>query len=372
MKTSTSLLRKKTRQIFVGKVPVGGNAPVAVQSMTKTDTRDIPSTVEQIRQLEKEGCEIARVAVPDQEAAAKLREIKKQISIPLVADIHFDYRLALKALEQEIDGLRLNPGNISPKEHIALVAKLAQERKVPIRLGINAGSLEKKLLQKYGGPSAEALVESALNHVHFLEDLGFHLIKISLKASDVLTTIKAYQSISELIDYPLHIGITEAGPLFPGSIKSAVGLGILLHQGIGDTIRVSLTAEPVWEVRAAYYILKALGLRQRGIDLISCPLCGRKEADLFPIVKEIEEHFSGRPESLRVAVMGCPVNGPGEAREADVGLAVGRGMALLFRQGKVIRQVQNIEMIPTLIEEVEKIIKERIKDAAFEDVDAHL
>lgn len=359
MKDSLPLPRRKTRQIYVGNVPLGGDAPIVVQSMTKTDTRDVSATVQQIKQLEKEGCEIVRVAVPDQEAAEKIGEIKRQINIPLVADIHFDYRLALKALEQGADGLRLNPGNISQKEHVALVAKLAKEKNVPIRLGINAGSLEKKLLQKYGGPAAEALVESAINHVHFLEDLGFHLIKISLKASDVLTTLKAYQSISELTDYPLHIGLTEAGPLFPGSIKSAVGLGILLYQGIGDTIRVSLTAEPVWEVRAAYYILKALGLRQRGIDLISCPLCGRKEADLFPIVKEIEEHFSGRPDFLRVAVMGCPVNGPGEAREADVGLAVGRGMALLFRHGEVIRQVKTREMISTLVAEVEKILKER-------------
>jgi (E)-4-hydroxy-3-methylbut-2-enyl-diphosphate synthase len=359
LKDSLPLPRRKTRQIYVGNVPLGGDAPIVVQSMTKTDTRDVSATVEQIKQLEKEGCEIVRVAVPDQEAAEKIGEIKRQINIPLVADIHFDYRLALKALEQGADGLRLNPGNISQKEHVALVAKLAKEKNVPIRLGINAGSLEKKLLQKYGGPAAEALVESAINHVHFLEDLGFHLIKISLKASDVLTTLKAYQSISELTDYPLHIGLTEAGPLFPGSIKSAVGLGILLYQGIGDTIRVSLTAEPVWEVRAAYYILKALGLRQRGIDLISCPLCGRKEADLFPIVKEIEEHFSGRPDFLRVAVMGCPVNGPGEAREADVGLAVGRGMALLFRHGEVIRQVKTREMISTLVAEVEKILKER-------------
>ncbi|MGB9698960.1 MAG: flavodoxin-dependent (E)-4-hydroxy-3-methylbut-2-enyl-diphosphate synthase [Thermodesulfobacteriota bacterium] len=359
MKDAYPLPRRKTRQIYVGKVPLGGNAPIVVQSMTKTDTRDISSTVEQINQLEKEGCEIVRVAIPDQEAAEKLGEIKRQINIPLVADIHFDYRLALKALEQGADGLRLNPGNISQKEHVALVAKLAKEKNVPIRLGINAGSLEKRLHQKYGGPTAEALVESALNHVHFLEDLGFDLIKISLKASDVWTTLKAYQSISELTDYPLHIGITEAGPLFSGSIKSAVGLGILLYQGIGDTIRVSLTAEPIWEVRAAYHILKALGLRQRGIDLISCPLCGRKEADLFPIVKEIEEHFSGLPDFLRVAVMGCPVNGPGEAREADVGLAVGRGMALLFRYGEVIRQVKSGEMVSALIAEVEKILKER-------------
>lgn len=358
LKESNPLPRRKTRQVYVGKVPMGGDAPIAVQSMAKTDTRDVSSTVEQIRQLEKEGCEIVRLAVPDQEAAEKLREIKSQINIPLIGDIHFDYRLAIKALEQEADGLRLNPGNISQKEHLALVAKLAKEKNVPIRLGINAGSLEKKLLQKYGGPVAEALVESALNHVHFLEDQGFHLIKISLKASDVLTTIKAYQSVSELTDYPLHIGITEAGPPFQGSIKSAVGLGILLYQGIGDTIRVSLTAEPIYEVRAAYYILKALGLRHRGIDLISCPLCGRKEADLFPIVKEIEEHFSERPDFLRVAIMGCPVNGPGEAREADVGLAVGRRMALLFRRGEVIRQVRRGEMISTLIEEVEKILRE--------------
>ncbi len=358
MKIPDSIPRRKTRQIYVGNVPVGGNAPIVVQSMTKTDTRDVNSTVEQIKELEREGCEIVRVAVPDQEAAAQIREIRKQINIPLIADIHFDYRLALKALEAGADGLRLNPGNISQRDHVAQVAKLAKEKNVPLRLGINAGSLEKKILQKYGTPSADALVESALNHTHFLEDLGFHLIKISLKASDVLTTIRAYQKISALTEYPLHIGLTEAGPLFPGSIKSAVGLGILLYEGIGDTIRVSLTAEPVWEVRAAYNILRALGLRQRGIDLISCPLCGRKEADLLPIVQEIEEHFAGCPDSLRVAVMGCPVNGPGEAREADVGLAVGRGMALLFRQGEVIRQVKSHEMISTLLEEVEKILKE--------------
>lgn len=349
--------RRKTKQIMVGSVPVGGDAPIVVQSMAKTDTRDVPSTVEQIRKLEKEGCEIIRVAVPDQMAAQKIGDIKKEINIPLVADIHFDYRLALKAIEQGADGLRLNPGNIGQRDQISQIAKLAKEKGVPIRLGINAGSLEKKVLQKYGGPSAEALVESALNNVHLLEDYGFDLIKISLKASDVLTTIKAYQRISALTDYPLHIGITEAGPLFAGSIKSAVGLGILLFQGIGDTIRVSLTSEPVWEVKAAYYILQALGLRHRGIDLISCPLCGRKEVDLLPIIEEIEKHFSGCPEYLRVAVMGCPVNGPGEAREADVGLAVGKGIALLFRHGEVIRQVRGEEMMASLIEEVKKIIK---------------
>lgn len=359
LEISPFISRRKTRRVFVGHVPVGGGAPIAVQSMTKTDTRDVYATVSQIKELEKAGCEIVRVAVPDQKAAERLREIKKEISIPLVADIHFDYRLALKAIEQGVDGLRLNPGNIAREEHISQIAKIAKERKIPIRIGVNAGSLEKKLLQKYGSPTADALVESALNNIRLLEDHDFNFIKVSLKASDPFSTIEAYQKISKLIDYPLHIGVTEAGPLFSGVIKSAVGLGILLSQGIGDTIRVSLTAEPVLEVRAAYHILQALGLRQRGIDIISCPLCGRKEVDLLPIVQRIEEHFSGRPEYLRVAVMGCPVNGPGEARAADVGLAVGKGMALLFRHGEVIRQVKGEEMISALIGEVEKILKEK-------------
>jgi len=267
--------RRKSRQLFIGPVPVGGGAPIAVQSMAKTNTRDVSSTVAQIHLLQREGCEIVRVAVPDRNAAKKLGEIKKEISIPMIADIHFDHRLALEALEQGVDGLRLNPGNIGSRERIAQVAREAQQRKVPIRIGVNSGSLEKKLLKEYGHPSPDALVDSALHHVRLLEDQGFDLIKISLKASDPLATIAAYQKISPLTDYPLHIGITEAGPLFAGGIKSAVGIGILLYQGIGDTIRVSLTADPTLEVKAAYHILKALGLRRRGVEIISCPLCGR-------------------------------------------------------------------------------------------------
>ena len=357
LRPSDPISRRKSRQLFIGPVPVGGGAPIAVQSMAKTDTRDVSSTVAQIHLLQREGCEIVRVAVPDRNAAKNLGEIKKEISIPLIADIHFDHRLALEALEQGVDGLRLNPGNIGTRERIAQVARAAQQRKVPIRIGVNSGSLEKKLLREYGHPSSDALVDSALHHVRLLEDQGFDLIKISLKASDPLATIAAYQKISLLIDYPLHIGITEAGPLFSGGIKSAVGLGILLYQGIGDTIRVSLTADPTLEVKAAYHILRALGLRRRGVEIISCPLCGRSEINLIPVVREVEERLSGWSEPLHVAVMGCSVNGPGEAREADVGIAAGKGTALLFRKGKVIREVKAEEMVTALISEAELILK---------------
>lgn len=357
LRPSDPMPRRKSRQLFIGNVPVGGGAPVSVQSMTKTDTRDIPATVAQIHLLQQAGCEIVRVAVPDRIAAEKLGEIKNEISIPLVADIHFDYRLALIALEQGVNGLRLNPGNIGSRERVSRVAKAAYERKVPIRIGVNSGSLEKKLLKKYGHPSPEALVESALYHVRLLEDQGFDLIKISLKASDPLSTISAYQKISSLTDYPLHIGITEAGPPFSGGIKSAVGLGILLYQGIGDTIRVSLTADPPLEVKAAYHILRALGLRRRGVEIISCPLCGRSETNLTPVAREVEERLSAWPQPIQVAIMGCSVNGPGEAREADVGIAAGKGMALLFRKGEVIRQVREEEMVAALVTEAELILK---------------
>lgn len=357
LRPSDPMPRRKSRQLFIGSVPVGGGAPVSVQSMTKTDTRDVPATVAQIHLLQQAGCEIVRVAVPDRIAAEKLGEIKKEISIPLVADIHFDYRLALIALEQGVDGLRLNPGNIGSRERVSRVARAAYERKAPIRIGVNSGSLEKKLLKKYGHPSPEALVESALYHVRLLEDQGFDLIKISLKASDPLSTISAYQKISSLTDYPLHIGITEAGPPFSGGIKSAVGLGILLYQGIGDTIRVSLTADPVLEVKAAYHILRALGLRRRGVEIISCPLCGRSETNLTPVVREVEERLSAWLQPIQVAIMGCSVNGPGEAREADVGIAAGKGMALLFRKGEVVRQVREEEMVAVLVAEAELILK---------------
>ena len=352
-----SISRRKSRQLFIGSVPVGGAAPIVVQSMTKTDTRDVAATVSQIHLLQQEGCEIVRVAVPDQKAAISLGSIKKEIDIPLIADIHFDYRLALEALKQGVDGLRLNPGNMGRKEHIALIAREALRRRVPIRIGVNSGSLEKKLLRQYGHPSPDALVESALHNVQLLEDQGFDLIKISLKASDPLATIRAYQKISLRTEYPLHIGITEAGPPFSGGIKSALGLGILLYQGLGDTIRVSLTAHPTLEVRAAYHILRSLGLRRRGVEIISCPLCGRSEKNLIPVVQEVEERLSAGSEPLQVAIMGCPVNGPGEAREADIGIAVGKGTALLFRKGTVLRQIKEEEMVTALVSEAERLMK---------------
>jgi (E)-4-hydroxy-3-methylbut-2-enyl-diphosphate synthase len=327
--------------------------------MTKTNTRDVPATIAQIGLLKEAGCEIIRVAVPDQEAAEKLGCIKKDIGLPLVADIHFDYRLALEALDQGVDGLRLNPGNIGRRDRVAKVVKAARERRVPIRIGVNAGSLEKDLFKIFGGPSPDALVASALRHVRLLEDFDFDLIKISLKASDPLSTISAYQKMSQLTDYPLHIGVTEAGPPFSGGIKSAVGLGILLHSGIGDTIRVSLTADPVLEVKAAYHILRSLGLRSRGVEIISCPLCGRCQVDLSPVVQEVEKCLGSWVEPIRVAIMGCPVNGPGEAREADVGIAAGKGDALLFRKGKVLRQIKEGEMVRALVEEAEAVRKNR-------------
>jgi (E)-4-hydroxy-3-methylbut-2-enyl-diphosphate synthase len=358
LQPSTCLPRNSTRRILIGNVPVGGGAPIVVQSMTKTDTRNVSATVAQIRRLEKAGCEVVRVAVPDREAAGKLGEIHKRIGIPLIADIHFDFRLALEALEQGVAGLRLNPGNIGSRERVARVVHAARERKVPIRIGVNAGSLEKPLQKKYGGPVPAALVESALTHVRLLEDLDFDLIKISLKASDPLSTIEAYQKISRVTDYPLHIGVTEAGLPFSGGIKSAVGLGILLCRGVGDTLRVSLTGDPVLEVRAAYEILRSLGLRRRGVELISCPLCGRSQIPLLPVVRKIEAKVAHWPQPLRIAVMGCPVNGPGEAREADVGIAVGKGTALLFRKGKILRQVKEAEMVEALLEEAEALRKQ--------------
>jgi (E)-4-hydroxy-3-methylbut-2-enyl-diphosphate synthase len=329
-----------------------------VQSMTKTESRNVAETVAQIRRLERSGCEVIRVAVPDREAARKLGEIKKKIAIPLIADIHFDYRLALEALDQGVAGLRLNPGNIGRRERVAQVVKAAKERNVPIRIGVNAGSLEKSLLQRYGGPSPDALVESAMGHVRILEDMDFDLIKISLKASDPLSTISAYQKISGLTDYPLHIGVTEAGPPFQGSIKSSVGMGILLYQGIGDTLRVSLTADPVLEVQAAYHLLRSLNLRRRGVEIVSCPLCGRCKVNLKPIVRRVEAKVAGWPEPMQIAVMGCPVNGPGEAKEADVGVAAGKGIALLFRKGKVLRKVKEAEMVSALLEEAGALRKQ--------------
>ncbi len=349
------VMKKTTRQIQVGVVRIGGGEPCSIQSMCNTDTRDIAATIAQIRELADSGCELVRCAVLDMESAEALGDIKKQSPIPLIADIHFDYKLALRTLEKGIDGLRLNPGNIGEKWKVAEVVKAAAERKVPIRIGVNAGSLEKELLKKYGHPTSQAMVDSALGHVRILEDLGYQEIKISLKASDVLKTVEAYRLLSARVDYPLHIGITEAGTVFSGAIKSAVGLGILLAEGIGDTMRVSLTGDPVEEIRVGYAILKALQIRQRGINFVSCPTCGRCQINLIGLAEEVEKRLQGIKKPLNVAIMGCVVNGPGEAREADVGIAGGRGEGLLFRHGEIVRKVPEADLANALVEEVEKM-----------------
>lgn len=327
--------------------------------MCSTDTRDVAATLDQVCSLAAAGCEIVRCAVLDMTAAEALGEIKRQSPIPVVADIHFDYRLALRVLEGGIDGLRLNPGNIGERWKVEEVVKAARERLVPIRIGVNAGSLEKELLEQYGHPTAEAMVESALGHVRILEDIGYDQIKISLKASDVMKTVEAYRLLSQKVDYPLHIGITEAGTIFSGTIKSSVGLGILLADGIGDTMRVSLTGDPVDEVRVGFEILKALGLRQRGINFVSCPTCGRCQINLIGVAQEVENRLAAIEAPITVAVMGCVVNGPGEAREADVGIAGGRGEGLLFRHGEIVRKVPESEMADALVAEVEQMAKEK-------------
>lgn len=341
-----------------GSVTIGGDAPISVQSMAKTDTRDPIATAGQIRRLEEAGCEIIRVAVPDLEAAEALGQIKRGISIPLVADIHFDYRLALKALEIGVDKLRINPGNIGERARVEAVVKEAAARGVPIRIGINAGSLEKDLLARYGHPTPEAMVESALRHVGILEDLNFRDIVISLKASDVMTTVSAYRLLAERVEYPLHVGITEAGTAWAGSIRSAVGIGTLLAGGLGDTLRVSLTGDPAEEVRVGFEILRSLGLRQRGPTIISCPTCGRCQVDLIGVAEEVQKRLAHISAPIRVAVMGCVVNGPGEAQEADVGLAGGKGVGLLFRRGKAVGKVREDEMVDALCREAEEAARE--------------
>lgn len=348
-------MKKPTRQIHVGPIAIGGGAPCSVQSMCSTDTRDISATIAQINELAEVGCEIIRCAVPDPDAAHALLQLKQMSPIPVVADIHFDYKLALQVLEGGIDGLRLNPGNIGEKWKVAEIVASAAERKVPIRIGVNAGSLEKELLQRYGHPSPEAMVESALGHIRILEDLNYREIKVSLKASDVMKTVAAYRLFSEQSDYPLHIGITEAGTLFSGTIKSSVGLGILLADGIGDTLRVSLTGAPKDEVRVGYDILKAVGLRQRGINFVSCPTCGRCQIDLIRVAEDVEKRLQGVDRQITVAVMGCAVNGPGEAREADVGIAGGKGEGLVFRHGEIVRKVPESMLADALMEEIAKL-----------------
>ncbi len=326
-----------------------------VQSMTKTDTRDVASTVKQIRSLQKAGCEAIRVAVLDADAAAAVKNIKKKIKIPLIADIHFDHKLALAVIKNGVDGLRINPGNIGSKEKVREVVSAARDRGVPIRIGVNAGSLEKSLLKRFKHPAPAALVESARRHIKILEDLNFTNIKVSLKASDVIKTVDAYRLFSEKFDYPVHIGISEAGPAYSGTIKSAVGLGMLLSEGIGDTMRVSLTADPVEEVKVAFEILKSLHLRQSGPELISCPTCGRCQVDLQGIAAKVEKKIAHMKKPIKIAVMGCVVNGPGEAREADVGIAGGKGMGLLFRKGKVIKTLKERELFSALMKEIEKL-----------------
>jgi (E)-4-hydroxy-3-methylbut-2-enyl-diphosphate synthase len=351
--------RRKTKQIHLGRVKVGGDAPITVQSMTKTDTRDVDATVDQIWALEAAGCDIVRVAVPVREAADQLGKIKKQIRIPLVADIHFNYKLALIALEQGVDGLRLNPGNIGARWCIEEVVQLAAERKIPIRIGVNAGSLEKDLLEKYGGPTAEGMVESGLRHIRILEELNYPEIKISLKASDPLMMIHAYRTLADKVNYPFHLGVTEAGTPTVGTIKSAVGLGTLLAEGIGDTIRVSLAADPVEEVRVGSEILRSLGLKKNGMTFVACPSCGRADVDLVGLAKAVEERMTPyRDVNIHVAVMGCEVNGPGEARAADLGVAGGKGIGLIFRKGKVIRKVPEAQIVDALMDEVQKLAAE--------------
>jgi (E)-4-hydroxy-3-methylbut-2-enyl-diphosphate synthase len=351
--------RRTTRQIQLGNVKVGGGAPITVQSMTKTDTRDVQATLLEIWSLEAAGCDIVRCAVPVREAAEKLGEIKRQIRIPLVADIHFNYKLALIALQQGVDGLRLNPGNIGGRKFVMEVVSLAKERKIPIRIGVNAGSLEKDLLDKYGGPTAQGMVESALRHIHILEECSYPEMKVSLKASDPLMMIEAYRMLADQVDYPFHLGVTEAGTPGVGTIKSSVGLGAVLSQGIGDTIRVSLSADPTEEVRVGIDILKALGLRKGGLTFVSCPSCGRADVDLVKLAKEVEDEFRGLNEEIHIAVMGCEVNGPGEARAADIGVAGGRGIGLIFKGGEVIRKVPEAEIVSAMREEVDKFVAER-------------
>jgi (E)-4-hydroxy-3-methylbut-2-enyl-diphosphate synthase len=344
--------RKPTRKVRVGSLFIGGDAPITVQSMTNTKTSDAEATVSQILKLLAAGCDIIRVAVPDMAAAQAIVEIKKAISIPLVADIHFDYRLAITAMENGVDKVRINPGNIGARDRVKSVVSCASERSIPIRIGVNAGSLEKELLEKHGGVTAEALVESALKHVHILEDLYFNDIVISLKASNVPLTIAAYRLMSQKVPYPLHVGVTEAGTVYQGTVKSAVGIGALLAQGIGDTIRVSLTGDPVEEVKAGKAVLKSLGLYRKGAEIISCPTCGRTRINLISIAEKVEKALEGLEKPIKVAVMGCVVNGPGEAREADIGIAGGEDCALLFKKGQIIRKIPENRIVEELLKEI--------------------
>lgn len=348
-------MRKNTRKIYIGNTPVGGGSPITIQSMTNTKTYDVKATVQQILELEREGCDIVRVAVPDKRASSCLADIKKGISIPLVADIHFDYRLAIAAINAGADALRINPGNIGSAERLARVVKAAAARGIPIRIGINGGSLEKDILEKYKTPCAEALVESALRSIRLIEGMNYYNIKLSLKASDVLNTVQAYRLVSQKVDYPLHVGVTEAGTFLSGTVKSSIGIGSLLMEGIGDTIRVSLTDRPVREVEVGREILKSLGLyRKASIDIISCPTCGRCGINLIELAERVADRVKDVKKPLKIAIMGCAVNGPGEAREADIGIAGGSGKGIVFKKGKTIRTVREQDLLEALMEEIDK------------------
>lgn len=347
--------RKKTREVNIGGIKIGGDNPIAIQSMCNTDTRNVEETVKQIKELENAGCEIIRVAVPDMQAAEAIKDIKRQIDIPLVADIHFDYRLALKAIDGGIDKIRINPGNIGSEDRVKQVADMAKKNGIPIRVGVNSGSLEKHLVEKYGGVTPEGLVESALGHVRLLEKYDFYDTVISIKASNVPFSVEVYELLSETVDYPLHVGITEAGTVWGGTVKSAVGIGAILSRGIGDTIRVSLTGNPVEEIYAAKEILKDMNLRKFGVEFVSCPTCGRTSIDLISIANEVESKVKNIDKNIKVAVMGCAVNGPGEAREADIGIAGGHGEGLIFRKGEIIRKVPENMLVDELMKEIEKL-----------------
>lgn len=346
------MYREQTKTVSIGNVTIGGGNPIAIQSMTNTPTEDVQKTTAQIRRLTEAGCEIIRCTVPTLEAAAAIREIKKQITIPLVADIHFDYKMAIAAMENGADKIRINPGNIGGREKVEAVVKVAKERHIPIRVGVNSGSLERPLVEKYGGVTAEGIVESALDKVKMIEDMDYDNLVISIKSSDVMMCVKAHELLAAQTNHPLHVGITEAGTIISGNIKSAIGLGLILNQGIGDTIRVSLTGDPVEEIKSAKLILRTLGLRKGGIEVVSCPTCGRTKIDLIGLANQVETMVAGIPLDIKVAVMGCAVNGPGEAKEADIGIAGGNGEGLLIKKGEIVKKVPEEQLLAVLKEEL--------------------
>lgn len=348
-------MRRKTKKITYGNVDIGGDSQISVQSMTNTDTRDVVATVKQIKDLEKVGCDLVRVAVLDEKAALSIAQIKKQTNIPIIADIHFDYKLALLSIKSGVDGLRINPGNIGDRSKVEEVVKACKEKNIPIRIGVNSGSISNETLKKYGGVNVDSMVHSAMEHIKILEDLDYYNIKVSLKATDIKLTIDSYENISQMIDYPLHIGITEAGTVWGGTIKSSVGIGTLLSMGLGDTLRVSLTGDPIEEVRVGKQILRSLGLLKDKVEIISCPTCGRTQIDLIGLANEVEKRLENVTKPIKVAIMGCPVNGPGEAKEADIGVAGGKDYGLIFRKGVVIKRVKEEDIIDELISEIDKL-----------------